>query len=149
MQIGRTSGIVLTLSGIFKNVLLVFASALWGTTITGLQWFGYTIAILGLFYYSVGADGVREIIIKLQLGQNGAIAQKLNKSGIITRIQILWENREEVLSARTKKKLTFIIAGAVLLMILMGLMYGPEINSLLSPTNVIRTGADVSSGGRS
>ncbi|KAB5585183.1 triose-phosphate transporter [Coniochaeta sp. 2T2.1] len=51
--IGRTSGLVLTLTGIIKNVVLIFASILiWRTRITALQWVGYTIAIGGLLVYS-------------------------------------------------------------------------------------------------
>lgn len=52
-QIGKTSGLVLTLTGILKNVLLIFASVMiWHTSITGLQFFGYSIALLGLLIYS-------------------------------------------------------------------------------------------------
>ncbi|KAK2071747.1 hypothetical protein P8C59_006149 [Phyllachora maydis] len=55
--IGKTSGLVMTLTGIFKNVILVFASMLiWRTTITALQFVGYTTALLGLVYYSVRAE---------------------------------------------------------------------------------------------
>lgn len=44
---------MLTLTGILKNVLLIFASVLiWHTHITGLQWIGYPLAIGGLLVYS-------------------------------------------------------------------------------------------------
>ncbi len=44
---------MLTLTGILKNVLLIFASVMiWHTSITPLQFFGYAIALLGLLVYS-------------------------------------------------------------------------------------------------
>ncbi|QYS94880.1 TPT domain-containing protein [Trichoderma simmonsii] len=55
--IGKTSGLVMTLTGIFKSILLVVASVLiWSTQITFLQTVGYTIALGGLTYYSLGYD---------------------------------------------------------------------------------------------
>lgn len=56
-QIGKTSGLVMTLTGIFKSILLVIASVLiWSTQITFLQTVGYIIALAGLTYYSLGYD---------------------------------------------------------------------------------------------
>ncbi|PHH77980.1 hypothetical protein CDD82_3281 [Ophiocordyceps australis] len=55
--IGKTSGLVMTLTGIFKNILLIVVSILiWRTPITLLQAVGYSIALAGLVYYSVGYD---------------------------------------------------------------------------------------------
>ncbi|RDA92338.1 hypothetical protein CP533_4385 [Ophiocordyceps camponoti-saundersi (nom. inval.)] len=55
--IGKTSGLVMTLSGILKNILLIVVSILiWSTEITPLQGVGYTIALAGLTYYSIGYD---------------------------------------------------------------------------------------------
>lgn len=57
--IGKTSGLVMTLCGVLKNILLVLASVLlWGTVILRIQALGYTIAVAGLIYYSVGYDGI-------------------------------------------------------------------------------------------
>lgn len=57
--IGKTSGLVMTLCGVLKNILLVVASILiWGTIITPLQFLGYSIALCGLVYYGVGYDGI-------------------------------------------------------------------------------------------
>ncbi|MCJ1275417.1 hypothetical protein MMC21_003220 [Puttea exsequens] len=54
--IGRTSGLVMTLCGVLKDILLVAASiAIWGTPISALQYFGYSIALCGLVYYKLGA----------------------------------------------------------------------------------------------
>ncbi|KAI9761552.1 MAG: hypothetical protein M4579_000943 [Chaenotheca gracillima] len=61
--IGKTSSLVLTLCGVLKDVLLVGASmAIWATPISGLQAFGYTIALGGLLYYKLGADTLKEYI---------------------------------------------------------------------------------------
>ncbi|KYK61564.1 hypothetical protein DCS_02706 [Drechmeria coniospora] len=57
--IGRTSGLVMTLTGIFKNILLIIVSLLlWRTEITLLQSIGYGIALAGLTYYSLGYDQI-------------------------------------------------------------------------------------------
>ena len=62
-QIGKTSSLVLTLSGVLKDILLVFASMmLFGDPVTLLQAFGYTIALGGLIYYKLGADKLKEYI---------------------------------------------------------------------------------------
>lgn len=51
--IGKTSSLVLTLTGILKNILLIIAAVLiWHDTITLFQVFGYSIAIVGLLVYS-------------------------------------------------------------------------------------------------
>jgi drug/metabolite transporter (DMT)-like permease len=55
--IGKTSGLVMTLTGIFKNILLVVASVIiWNTQITPLQFLGYGLALCGLVYYSLGYE---------------------------------------------------------------------------------------------
>lgn len=65
MQIGRTSSLVLTLCGVLKDILLVIASIIiWGTPISGLQYFGYSIALCGLVYYKLGGG-----VLKTQLGE--------------------------------------------------------------------------------
>ncbi|KAL8654658.1 MAG: hypothetical protein Q9210_001380 [Variospora velana] len=58
--IGRTSSLVLTLCGVLKDILLVFASiAIWGKPVTALQFFGYSIALAGLVYFKLGADTIK------------------------------------------------------------------------------------------
>lgn len=48
----------MTLCGVLKNILLVVASMIiWGTIVGGLQAFGFSIALVGLVYYSIGYDG--------------------------------------------------------------------------------------------
>ncbi|KAL7274450.1 hypothetical protein RUND412_002643 [Rhizina undulata] len=71
--IGKTSSLVLTLCGVLKDILLVAASVIiWGSTVTGLQIFGYAIALGGLVYYKLGADKLREHYIKLR--KDGTLA---------------------------------------------------------------------------
>ncbi|KAM5374900.1 hypothetical protein ACJZ2D_006244 [Fusarium nematophilum] len=53
--IGKTSGLVMALSGILKSILLVAASVvIWQTHISLLQTLGYAVALVGLVLYSVG-----------------------------------------------------------------------------------------------
>ncbi|OQE46152.1 hypothetical protein PENCOP_c001G01850 [Penicillium coprophilum] len=59
--IGKTSSLVMTLCGVLKDILLVAASMfLWQTPVTGLQFFGYSIALMGLVWYKLGGDKMRE-----------------------------------------------------------------------------------------
>ncbi|SPO03887.1 related to triose phosphate/3-phosphoglycerate/phosphate translocator [Cephalotrichum gorgonifer] len=61
--IGKTSAVVLTLCGVLKDILLVVASILiWGTPISLLQVFGYSIALSGIVYYKLGYTAVRNLI---------------------------------------------------------------------------------------
>ncbi|ERS96280.1 uncharacterized protein SPSK_01726 [Sporothrix schenckii 1099-18] len=58
--IGKTSVLVLTLCGVLKDILLVAASMLiWGTPVTGLQFFGYGIALCGMVYFKLGYDTLK------------------------------------------------------------------------------------------
>lgn len=47
----------MTLTGIFKNVFLILVSILiWSTKITFMQTIGYSVALAGLTYFSLGYD---------------------------------------------------------------------------------------------
>lgn len=51
---------VLTLCGVLKDVLLVVASMIiWGTQVTALQFFGYSIALGGMIYYKLGYEAIK------------------------------------------------------------------------------------------
>jgi hypothetical protein len=51
----------MTLCGVLKDILLVAASmAIWHTPVTPLQFFGYSIALMGLVWYKLGGDKMRE-----------------------------------------------------------------------------------------
>lgn len=59
--IGRTSSLVLTLCGVLKDILLVVLSiVIWGTTVTLLQFVGYSVALGGLVWYKLGPEKVME-----------------------------------------------------------------------------------------
>ena len=61
LQIGKTSSLMLTLSGVLKDILLVMASmVLFRDPVSLLQAFGYSIALGGLIYYKLGSDKLRE-----------------------------------------------------------------------------------------
>lgn len=81
--IGKTSGLVLTLCGVLKDILLVAASMLiWGTRLSGLQVFGYSIAIMGMLYYKLGQKEMKPFIQEIsrrwaEFGANKPILRKL------------------------------------------------------------------------
>jgi hypothetical protein len=61
--IGKTSSLVLTLSGVLKDILLVFASMfLFRDPVTLVQAFGYSIALGGLIYYKLGGEKLKEYL---------------------------------------------------------------------------------------
>ncbi|KAF2102071.1 TPT-domain-containing protein [Rhizodiscina lignyota] len=63
LLIGKTSSLVLTLSGVLKDILLVMASMLlFHDPVTPLQAIGYSIALGGLMYYKLGGDKMKEYI---------------------------------------------------------------------------------------
>ncbi|PNP42844.1 hypothetical protein TGAM01_v201482 [Trichoderma gamsii] len=58
--IGKTSAVVLTLCGVLKDIMLVVASMIiWGTQVTPLQFFGYSIALGGMVYYKLGFEALK------------------------------------------------------------------------------------------
>ncbi|KAK4495572.1 hypothetical protein PRZ48_012840 [Zasmidium cellare] len=66
--IGKTSAVVLTLSGVLKDILLVVASmVIFRDPVSPIQFFGYSIALAGLVYYKLGADGVKNFARDAQL----------------------------------------------------------------------------------
>ncbi|KKY35069.1 hypothetical protein UCDDA912_g04927 [Diaporthe ampelina] len=68
LLIGKTSAVVLTMSGVLKDVLLVFASMiLFHDPVTAQQFFGYSIALAGLVYYKLGADKIHALAKDTQL----------------------------------------------------------------------------------
>lgn len=60
--IGKTSAVVLTLSGVLKDILLVMASmGIFGDPVTLTQYFGYSIALAGLMYYKLGGEKMQQL----------------------------------------------------------------------------------------
>ncbi|KAF2711355.1 TPT-domain-containing protein [Pleomassaria siparia CBS 279.74] len=86
--IGKTSSLVLTLSGVLKDILLVFASMfLFRDPVTLVQAFGYGIALAGLIYYKLGAEKLREYFSQGgmmwgEFGQRRPAARKLVVFGL-------------------------------------------------------------------
>ncbi|KAK7428406.1 hypothetical protein QQZ08_005025 [Neonectria magnoliae] len=72
LLIGQTSAVVLTMSGVLKDILLVVASmVIFRDPVTGQQFFGYSIALAGLVYYRLGAEKVYSMATdaRLQVAQ--------------------------------------------------------------------------------
>lgn len=56
----------MTLCGVLKDILLVCASmAIWGSPVTALQFFGYSIALGGMIYYKLGAESIKSLFTEL------------------------------------------------------------------------------------
>ncbi|KAK5116928.1 hypothetical protein LTR62_006649 [Meristemomyces frigidus] len=61
--IGKTSSLVMTLSGVLKDILLVACSMLiFRDPVSPLQGFGYSIALCGLVYYKLGGEKMKEYV---------------------------------------------------------------------------------------
>jgi hypothetical protein len=73
----------MTLCGVLKDVLLVAASMMiWGTPISGLQAFGYTIALGGMVYYKLGYEAIKGYAAEggrqwAELGQTKPVLRKV------------------------------------------------------------------------
>ncbi|ATY67261.1 DUF250 domain membrane [Cordyceps militaris] len=60
LLIGKTSAVVLTICGVLKDILLVVASmAIFGSQVTALQFFGYSIALGAMVYYKLGYEQLK------------------------------------------------------------------------------------------
>jgi len=84
--IGKTSAVVLTLCGVLKDIMLVIASmAIWGTQVTALQFFGYSVALGGMVYYRLGYDQLKGHIgeASRQWAEFGARKPVLRKISVI------------------------------------------------------------------
>ncbi|KAL5404792.1 hypothetical protein PMIN04_012507 [Paraphaeosphaeria minitans] len=87
--VGKTSSLVLTLSGVLKDILLVFASImLFRDPVSLLQAFGYSIALGGLVYYKLGGAKMKEYLGQgslawAELGQTRPILRKLMVLGVV------------------------------------------------------------------
>lgn len=110
--IGKTSSLVLTLAGIFKAILLVVASVMiWNTTITFLQFVGYSVALFGLIYYSLGWSQIKTMSANASTWAAGVYANGFADVGGNTRI---------------KRAVTIGLALLITLMLFIGLTRGPS-----------------------
>ncbi|RGP63936.1 duf250 domain membrane protein [Fusarium sporotrichioides] len=79
--IGKTSGLVMSLSGIFKNILLVICSVLiWHVTITPIQLLGYSITLCALVYYAFGQERIFEAYLTMINWLSGIAGKMASKA---------------------------------------------------------------------
>lgn len=75
---------VLTLCGVLKDILLVAASiAIWGTHVSPLQAFGYTIALAGIVYYKLGHAAARSLVADATRWGRRSLARRLLVLGVV------------------------------------------------------------------
>ncbi|KAH6675299.1 triose-phosphate transporter [Plectosphaerella plurivora] len=112
--IGKTSGLVMTLTGILKNILLIVASVfIWNTSISGLQFLGYAVALGGLVVYSTGIEQLKAAALN-----TGTWARNAWNS----------PNLEEGrLSPRVRRALVMGLAALISAMLVAGYFYGGAI----------------------
>lgn len=94
--INKTSSLVLTLCGVLKDIMLVVASMLiWGTQVSALQLFGYSIALCGMIYYKLGYDAINVYVGEAQrqwseFGVRQPIVRKVSIAGGFAFVFILF-----------------------------------------------------------
>lgn len=78
------------MSGILKDILLVFASMLiFHDPVTGQQFFGYSLALVGLVYYKLGAEKMQSMATDARLSfadyrqKNPARTKLLSIAGLL------------------------------------------------------------------
>ncbi|KAH6884594.1 triose-phosphate transporter family-domain-containing protein [Thelonectria olida] len=111
LLIGQTSAVVLTMSGVLKDILLVFSSMIiFGDPVTAQQFFGYSIALAGLMYYRLGAEKMQSLTTdaRLQLGdfrQKNPVKARAITYGSIFAVLVfcVWSWRSPVLEGQTVK----------------------------------------------
>jgi len=87
--IGKTSSLVLTLSGVLKDILLVVASmVIFLDPVSGLQAFGYSIALGGLMYYKLGGEKIKGYVAEggrswSEYGQRQPVMRKVIVIGLV------------------------------------------------------------------
>lgn len=74
----------MTLCGVLKDVMLVVASMIiWGTPVSRLQFFGYSIALAGMVYYKLGYDAIKSYASEAgrrwaEFGQTRPVLRKIS-----------------------------------------------------------------------
>lgn len=113
--IGKTSGLVMTLTGILKNILLIVAAVfIWGTSITSLQFIGYSIALGGLVVYSTGLSQLKDAAVNTFTWAKNA-----------------WNSpnlEEGRLSTRVKRALIMGFAALISVMLITGYIFSDSVN---------------------
>lgn len=75
-------------------MLVTFSIFVWGTPISGLQTFGYSIAIIGMLYYKLGQKELKPYIAEAgrrwgEFGANRPALRKLLVAGVFITFVIL------------------------------------------------------------
>ncbi|TPX35295.1 hypothetical protein SmJEL517_g02359 [Synchytrium microbalum] len=117
--IGKTSSVVMTLSGVLKDIILIVASVLlWATNISVSQIFGYGIALIGLVWYKepnldmkriciafvclVAVSGLSGALYDLPIGgnldQNASAYDWPNKTGGLLNIELAVNSSKTVIT---------------------------------------------------
>jgi hypothetical protein len=80
----------MTLCGVLKTILIVVASVIiWGTAVSGLQFFGYSLATAGLIYYGLGYEGIVTCCNNVQacVKRQGKQVPNMTEGVQLTRVQ--------------------------------------------------------------
>lgn len=100
----------MTLTGILKNILLIIASVLiWKTSITFMQFVGYSVALFGLVIYSTGWE---------QLKTSG--------QGAFAKVRGVWNSQtldEGRLSPLVRRAIFFALLVFITLLLVIGFAY--------------------------
>lgn len=115
-QIGKTSGLVMTLTGILKNIMLVIVSVMiWNTSISFLQFVGYGIALAGLVYYSLGWEQIVNVT-----------------TAFLTWLRAVWDapgSESTRLPSAVRRGLLTGVVAIVFVVVVGGFMYGGSYSS--------------------
>ena len=104
--IGATSSLTLTICGVLKNALLMSGSVLiWHSVVTPLQLLGYTIATVGLLYYSLGRHIIHDFVRQRILEPLGGHTRRRSSSGA--------SEMTGLLTVIARRKTLFVLVGAV------------------------------------
>ncbi|KAH8664110.1 triose-phosphate transporter family-domain-containing protein [Xylariales sp. PMI_506] len=88
LLIGKTSGLILHLTGVFKNILLVILSVfVWGTIITPLQIFGYGVALIGFVFYRASWSELKAACVETFTSKSSR--SERNRSGAIIKVTVI------------------------------------------------------------
>ncbi|KAM9885114.1 triose-phosphate transporter [Verticillium dahliae] len=125
--IGKTSSLVMTLTGILKNILLIGVSVLiWNTSVSAMQCFGYLLALFGLVVYSTGLDQLKTHTANTLIWARNAATQG---------------GDDGRLSPLVRRTLVIAVVAFVFVALVMGYMYGGSRDFLVAGAAAAQDGA--------
>lgn len=123
----------MTLTGILKNILLVIISVLiWRTPITALQLVGYSIALAGLVYYSLGRDQIVSLYHTALAYAKGGYEAVRGGSSSSDEEGGQQGGSGGISSSGVRKVLIAGVAAFIVMALVGGFFYGGTISSMLS-----------------